>query len=93
MFNLSLVNQLQDQFVFENRQVSLSTDSRKYNDEEVFLCLYGDNFDGFNFCESVIQSGCKIIIFKESPENITRLESLKNKYSEVSFIKCLDPII
>ncbi|WP_127715362.1 UDP-N-acetylmuramoyl-tripeptide--D-alanyl-D-alanine ligase [Halobacteriovorax sp. HLS] len=92
MFNLSLLNQLQSKFTFERTQVSLSTDSRKYNKEEVFFCLYGDNFDGFNFCESVILSGCKIVIFRDAQENLKTLKTLVEKYPKVQFIPCNDPI-
>ena len=93
MFCLSLLNKIQDEIIFDKKSVSLSTDSRAYSCEDVFFCLYGENFDGFNFSEQVIKKGCKIIIYRSNAENNSLKESLNNKYSDVSFIGVVDPVI
>lgn len=93
MFCLSLLNNIQNQFNFEKETVELSTDSRKYNKESVFFCLFGESFDGFDFCEQVIEQSCKIIVFRSNEKNIEKRKILQNKFSDVKFIEVEDPIV
>jgi UDP-N-acetylmuramoyl-tripeptide--D-alanyl-D-alanine ligase len=93
MFNLSLLNNIQDKYKFEDQSVELSTDSRKYENEELFFCLYGEHFDGFDFCEQVIEKKCKNIIFRSNDKNLKKKEELSKKYNDVKFIEVKDPIL
>lgn len=93
MFNLSLLNIFDEDISFENKTVSLSTDSRTYSGEEVFVCLTGESFDGFNFIDEVLEKKCEVVIFKSSEENILKMEKHSEKYSDVTFIGVDSPLV
>ena len=93
MFCLSLLNNIQDQYTYGPVGTELSTDSRNYGNEGLFFCLYGESFDGFDFCEQVIKKQCKNIVFRSNQKNIKRRDELKSKYKDVNFIETKDPIV
>ncbi len=92
MFNLNLLNIFDEDKLFESRVVSLSTDSRTYNGEEVFFCLTGDSFDGFNFIDEVLEKKCEVVIFKNTDQNLIKMEDISTKYGEVTFIGVDSPL-
>jgi UDP-N-acetylmuramoyl-tripeptide--D-alanyl-D-alanine ligase len=92
MFCLSLLNKIQNQVSFDKEFVSLSTDSRSYNSERVFFCLYGENFDGFDFCDQVIEKGCKIIIYRSNDKNIEKAKKIQESHRDLHLIEVKDPI-
>ncbi|OUR93000.1 hypothetical protein A9Q84_21085 [Halobacteriovorax marinus] len=92
MFNVELLNTFQSEFNFSSKIISLSTDSRSYSSEGLFICLAGENFDGFSFVEQVLIKNCKIIVFKNSKANLSKRDILFKKYSDVSFISTNDPL-
>ena len=93
MFNLNLLNSFDDECTFDSREVSLSTDSRSYNGEEVFFCLSGENFDGFNFIEPILSKGCEVIVFRSSTENLDKMNTFSDEYPEITFIGCDSPLV
>ena len=68
--------------------LSLSTDSRAYNEEDIFWCLDGPSFSAFDYIPSVYKKGCRIFVFGEkyfSP-------SLAKKYPGALFVPVQDPL-
>ncbi|CAM9882952.1 unnamed protein product, partial [Chrysoparadoxa australica] len=68
----------------------ISSDSRKFSEENCFLSLYGENFDSIKFIEEVIQKGAGYILLENRPQNHERIKELEEKYSNVTFIKSKD---
>ena len=83
-FNKIIGNQVEvDLFV--------STDTRKVENENAFICLYGENFDAHSMLEKIIEHKSIKVIFVEKKRTINEiLEDLAGKYS-VSFV-CVDDI-
>jgi UDP-N-acetylmuramoyl-tripeptide--D-alanyl-D-alanine ligase len=90
MFNTDLINQLKTiQTLGELPMlvVSLCIDSRKYQKGELFLCLRGPSFDGFEFAEDIISKGCKIVIFESSKESSAKAARLYKKNNTICLIE------
>jgi UDP-N-acetylmuramoyl-tripeptide--D-alanyl-D-alanine ligase len=53
----------------------VSTDTRSLKDNEAFLCLRGENFDGHDFIKQAIKKGCRCVIagkdISEYPRPVT----------------------
>ncbi|ATH06438.1 hypothetical protein BIY24_00325 [Halobacteriovorax marinus] len=92
MFDLSLLNLVIEEDLFQSSEVELSTDSRTYSGEGLFICLCGENFDGFNFIEPVLEKGCKNIVFRNNDENLERMNALSEKFQDVTFIGVDSPL-
>ena len=50
-------------------ELSISSDTRNFKNENCFLSLYGENFDSINFLEDVIQKGAKFILLEKREQN------------------------
>ena len=55
IFSLKELSNLFDFKSNENRNISINTDSRNISNDEIFLPLIGEKFDGHDFINSVIQ--------------------------------------
>ncbi len=67
-------------------ELSISSDSRNFNNENCFLSLYGENFDSIKFLEDVIQKGAKFILLEKREQNKETIEKLVSSYQEISFV-------
>ena len=74
--------------VLSKKKYSISTDSRKYEKNALFLALNGDNFDGFDYVEEVIKKGAEAIVINENRDE----SHLVKKYNHCCFIKVKDTI-
>ncbi|PIK14415.1 UDP-N-acetylmuramoyl-tripeptide--D-alanyl-D-alanine ligase [Halobacteriovorax sp. JY17] len=93
MFDLKLLNIFDDEMSLSSKSVKLSTDSRSYSGEEVFFCLSGESFDGFNFVEPILGKGCEVIVFKNSEENLFKMEEMSERYDDIVFIGVDSPLL
>lgn len=74
---------------------SVCTDTRSYKDEDTFLCLYGENFDAFDFIDQIVSlKRVKTIILshKNSEERIEKIKKLSIIEDHISFILVEDSI-
>jgi UDP-N-acetylmuramoyl-tripeptide--D-alanyl-D-alanine ligase len=46
-----------------------STDSRKVQNENAFICLYGPNYDAYQLIEDLLKSSLRVIIFETNHSN------------------------
>ncbi len=67
--------------------LSISTDSRSYNAESIFVALCGESFNGIDYAEQVIKNGCKIIIYTDSSTANSKRKELEVLYPEINFIR------
>ncbi len=79
----SYLNGIKGEFV-EHR---VSTDSRKFDKENTFISLYGDNFDSIKFIPDVIKKGCEYVIIERKQGNLNEISKLKESYENVTFIE------
>ena len=85
--------QKMDQFIrivgkYEDETVSLVTDTRKIEDENIFLALKGVRFNGEEFIEEAIEKGIKNIILSEGGS----FEKLVKKKEGVNFFLVKDSL-
>lgn len=72
--------------VIGDSNLSLDSDSRKYTSGNFFMAIDGENFDGFDYIESVLDQGCPVVAYKNSEKNCGKLQNLNKKYPETVFI-------
>lgn len=63
----------------------VSTDTRTYDQEELFICLYGENFNSADHIEKILLNGPKYIIVEEGKISTDSIEKLNSKFN-VNFI-------
>ncbi|MCF8058141.1 MAG: UDP-N-acetylmuramoyl-tripeptide--D-alanyl-D-alanine ligase [Bacteriovoracaceae bacterium] len=68
-------------------ELTISTDSRKFDKENTFISLYGDNFDSIKFIPDVIKRGCEYIILERREQNLKEISNLKSNFENTSFIE------
>lgn len=73
-------------------ELTISTDSRTYLDEEVFVAISGDNFNAFEYIESVLAKGCRNIVFTANKKNQNLLIQYVKNYTSINFIAVTDSI-
>lgn len=71
---------------------SISSDSRSYKEGEIFLAIKGPSFDGFKYAESVINKGCKIIIYESEAGRKVEVIEMSLKFPNVLFVETLNSI-
>ncbi|MCB9060456.1 MAG: UDP-N-acetylmuramoyl-tripeptide--D-alanyl-D-alanine ligase [Halobacteriovoraceae bacterium] len=64
----------------------ICTDSRKYKRGQCFIAIKGDNFDGIQFLEEIIQQNCPLFICQMSDEAIEQVEKYSISHSSTQFI-------
>ena len=57
---------LKSNFLFSK----VSIDSRKISPEDLFIALEGENFDGHDFLQNVLDIGVKAVVIKEGRQNL-----------------------
>lgn len=73
----------------ENKEFSISTDSRTVNVNDIFLPLKGESFDGENFITDVVKKGCKAYfttkdIVEADADLVLKVEDTKEAYLSIA---------
>ena len=72
----------------------LTTDSRKIDHENLFLCLSGERFDAFDYIEQICASpSMRSIIFSDKPGRKEIALELLDRHPDISFIAVKDSLI
>ncbi len=71
---------------------SVITDTRNYDGQDCFIAIAGDNFDGFDFVEQVLDKGCKVVVFNNNQKNIKKAEHIYSSYKKCVFISVVNTI-
>lgn len=79
-------SEVDKKFFLKDIPYSISTDSRKFKGNNLFISLYGDNFDSINFVSDVFKEGCELVILENRPQNLEKIGSLKEEYGAERFI-------
>ena len=77
----------------EEFKLSINTDSRSFKKNESFVALVGESFDGFNYLESVLEIGAKLVVFKHSKERENLVLMLMAFYPKTLFIGVNDTLL
>jgi UDP-N-acetylmuramoyl-tripeptide--D-alanyl-D-alanine ligase len=64
----------------------VQTDSRLIEKGQVFVALKGENFDGFNYIESVLEKGVSTIVCEQGTDREQKLSVWAQKYSANFFV-------
>lgn len=97
MITLDKINKL-DCFInatkaFSKMNLEVSTDSRHYNGQSLFVAISGVNFNAFEFIEKVVDQGCVNIAFTNNDLNNDLLKEYVSRYPHVNFIRVKDSIL
>lgn len=60
----------------------VSTDSRTFKGSNLFISLFGDNFDSINFVRDVFEAGCELAILENREQNQSEIKSLQKEIGE-----------
>ncbi len=74
----------------------ISTDTRTYTNEELFVAIAGENFDGLDHIEKILKKNVntvKAIVFNNNEKNKKREGLLKNDYPQITFFPVKDSIL
>ena len=74
-------------------ELKVNTDSRKFAKGETFIALVGENFDGFNYAESVLELGAKVVVYQTTNEREEFVKTLCLFYPETVFIGVSDTLV
>lgn len=77
----------------KNFYLKINTDSRTFKKGETFIAMVGDNFDGFNYLEHVLESGARAVIFNSSEEREKLLPFWAEFYPQVLFVTVEDTLL
>lgn len=73
-------------------ELKVNTDSRSFQKGETFVALVGENFDAFNYLESVLELEAKVVVVAFSLERANLLEMLSVLYPKTLFITVTDTV-
>lgn len=71
---------------FSDKEVVLTTDSRSISNQNVFLALKGENFDGFTYLTQALEQGVETVIYTSAPGRSEQVKVLSENYPNVLFI-------
>ena len=87
---MSFGNKLQHlSLSFNEFKLDISTDSRTIAKGQCFVALVGENFDGFNYLEQVLNTEAKVVVFTSTKEREELLPMLAAFYPDVIFINVI----
>ncbi len=66
--------------IVPEHQYRIATDSRKINGQNLFISLYGPNFDSINFIPDVFSKGIEKVILESRDVNKDKINDLKSKF-------------
>lgn len=73
-----------------NSSFRVTTDSRKIDGQNLFISLFGPNFDSINFIEDVFSKGIQKVILESRPQNKEKIESLKKTFGTENILEVSD---
>lgn len=65
---------------------AVATDSRRVEGQNLFISLYGPNFDSIDFIEDVFSKGIEKAIVENRPQNREKISGLKTKLGEENIL-------
>ena len=65
----------------------INTDSRSFKNGETFVALDGENFDGFNYVDQVLQTDARAIVFTKKTDRNVIVQKLSETYPNVLFVE------
>lgn len=74
-------------------ELKINTDSRSFKKGEMFVALVGENFDGFNYLESVLELEAKVVVITHTDERAALMEMLTVLYPKTLFITATDTLL
>jgi UDP-N-acetylmuramoyl-tripeptide--D-alanyl-D-alanine ligase len=74
-------------------ELKINTDSRSFQKDETFVALVGENFDAFNYLESVLNLEAKVVVIAFSQERAELVEALSVLYPKTIFITVTDTLL
>lgn len=95
LFKLKSVITMDVFFDFKAREFELkiNTDSRSFKKDETFVALVGENFDAFNYLESVLNLDAKVVVVGHNFERSALFQSLSVLYPKTLFITVTDTLL
>jgi len=79
--------------ITHNTEFKICTDSRQYKHGEVFVALKGENFDAFNFIETILKKECPVIVYNHCEKNKEQIRKWAQDYYLTSFIGVSDTVL
>lgn len=94
LFKLKSVKTMTSVFDHKSREFELkiNTDSRTFLKGETFVALVGDNFDAFNYLESVLEKEAKVVVINSTKEREELVLMLAALYPKTLFITVTDTL-
>lgn len=68
----------------------ISTDSRYFKQGQIFMALNGSNFQGIQFVEEVLKTGCPIVVIDQMDYHKDLVTRLMKEYSKTAFVEAKD---
>lgn len=86
-----------DQLLFGNYPIgtfSICTDTREFHgNDQIFLALQGESFNGFDFAEELIKKGCPLIIYTRSLANQEKRKGHQKSFPHQAFLEVDDSLL
>lgn len=95
LFKLKSVKTMTSVFDHKSREFELkiNTDSRSFAAGETFVALVGENFDAFNYLESVLSLDAKVVVIASTKEREELIPMLAAFYPKTLFITVSDTLL
>lgn len=79
--------------VITGQKFRVHTDSRRDFCGGLFICLSGENFDGFQFVEDVLRKKAEVIVYEYSEKKAAQVELFSAKFPDVCFVAVADSLV
>lgn len=94
LFKVKSVKTLLGHFNYQKEfELKINTDSRSFKPQETFVALVGESFDGFNYLESVLENGAKVVVFKFTKEREDWAKIAALFYPKTLFVLVSDTLV
>jgi len=70
----------------------INTDSRNLKKGDTFVALRGENFDGFDYIEQVIEHGAAVIVYTAAIGRNEIINKIASSFPEVIFVEVFDTL-
>lgn len=74
-------------------ELKINTDSRSFQKGQTFVALVGENFDAYNYLESVLELEAKVVVINSNSERENLLPTLAAFYPKTLFITVTDTLL
>ena len=75
-----------------NQQMKFYTDSRLYTHPGAFVAIPGAKVNPLDLIQSLLNQHCPVVVFQKSPENDEKVNDLKKKFPQTSFVEVKDSV-